>query len=204
MRNFKVRWSGIDKARDNDNSFGGSFHISIEEQAKQFAIHSTSGARAPLGLPLFAIKDIVAEHLNNDELIQHQRKAPYRIFKQDNMSASKIILEVAHKQKIMGWDYYVPKKAAQLIVSCNGGTGFDWDERNFCNFLPDADILLSYLSENLPEWVKIDNCRYEIWEHPVYHVDELSPTFTIPGQNAQPPINTRIEDINDDEKLIID
>jgi hypothetical protein len=193
MRSFKVKFAG-------QNS-GGSFLVSIDETHKSFDVSNLGASRAPFGLVIHAVEYIVATEFDNPlEMMTHNRVAPFKVHRQDNMSTSKVILQILHQTKILGREAWVPKVAAQLTCSCNMGTGFGWDERNNCTFLPDLAELSRFLHEQCPKWMEHYEWQTSHYEINVY--DSIPADWTLPSENKS--VEKPVESDNDEDKLVID
>lgn len=187
MENFKVKWSTQGR--------GGSFLVSFD-QWKNFHISTISGSRAYFDTVIHIVLKIAKEKFGG-EALKHNYANPYRCETIHNMSCTKYRIIGLQKKEILRQTVYVPCVNAQIIRSCNNGTGFNWDDRNDCKFLPDLQILADYLgiTEQNPE----DFVEYFEWR--VF--SEIPVGFTIPeAPKTKEPASP--EEIPDDEKLIID
>lgn len=186
MENFKVKWSTQGR--------GGSFLVSFD-QWKNFHISTISGSRAYFDTVIHIVLKIAKEKFG-EEALRHFYQNPYRCETVHNMSCSKYRIIGLQRKEILRQTVYVPYVNAQIIRSCNNGTGFDWDERNNCKFLPDLQILADYLgiTEQNPQ----DYINYFEWN--VF--SEIPEGFTV-SKLPEKTENT-VTEIPDDEKLIID
>ncbi len=186
MKSFKVQWSTQGR--------GGSFLVSFD-QWKNFNVSTISGSRAFFDTVIYVVLKIAKETLG-EEALRHFYQNPYRCETVHNMSCSKYRIIGLQRKEILRQTVYVPYVNAQIIRSCNNGTGFDWDERNNCKFLPDLQILADYLgiTEQNPQ----DYINYFEWN--VF--SEIPEGFTV-SKLPEKTENT-VTEIPDDEKLIID
>lgn len=149
-KSFKVRWS--------NSEAGGSFLVSFNHPWKNFEVKHLSGSRASFNTVIYIALKIAKETFGED-FLNHAFVNPYRCITIYNMSCTKYQLLSLRTEKLFGQQVYIPVISAQLICSCRGGTGFDWDERNNCSFLPDLKILAEYLDISEPN----DTVEYFEW-----------------------------------------